>query len=168
MSHDALDLPQITRSDAKLTWRDWALGGTAALALYSTGVAWQAQVVSYPLFGEVSAEEFPAYHLAYGATIPLVVIVPGFLGFFASVALPWTRPAVVSPRLAALVSATGVGAILSTVLWAIPMHDRLDRIGQDAATLDSLLQANAVRTGLLTLGAGALVLALVRRRRLLP
>ena len=102
------------------------------------------------------------------ALFPLVVIVPGFLGFFASVALPWTRPADVSPRLAALVSATGVGAILSTVLWAIPMHDRLDRIGQDAATLDSLLQANAVRTGLLTLGAGALVWALVRRRRLLP
>jgi hypothetical protein len=168
MSHDALDLPQITHADARLTWRDWALGSTAALALYSTGVAWQAQVVSYPLFGEVSAEEFPAYHLTYNAAIPLVVIVPGFLGFFASVALPWTRPADVSPRLAALVSATGLGAILSTLLWAIPMHDRLDRIGQDAATLDSLLQANAVRTGLLTLGAGALVWALVRRRRLLP
>jgi hypothetical protein len=69
--------------------------------------------------------------------------------------------------LAALVSVTGLGAIATTVLWAIPMHNRLDRIGQDAATLDSLLQANAVRTGLLTLGAGALMWALVRRRRLL-
>ncbi len=39
------------------------------------------------------------------------------------------------------------------MLWASPIHDRLDRIGQDAATLDSLLQANAERTGLLTLGA---------------
>ena len=92
MSHDALDLDQ-RRTHTPLTWRDWALGGTAALTLYSTGVAWQAQVVSYPLFGEVSAAEFPEYHLAYNAAIPLVVIVPGFLSFFASAALPWTRPA---------------------------------------------------------------------------
>lgn len=167
MSHhapglDALDQP--AGNHGSLTWRDWALGGTAALSLYSAGVAWQAQVVSYPLFGAVSAAEFPAYHLAYNAAIPLVVIVPGFLSFLASAALPWTRPADVSPRLAALVSATGLAAVASTVLWAIPMHDRLDRIGQDAATLDSLLQANGVRTAVITLGAGAVIWSLIRRR----
>ena len=32
------------------------------------------------------------------------------------------------------------------------MHDQLDRIGQDAATLRSLLTANAVRTAFLTIG----------------
>ena len=51
-----------------------------------------------------------------------------------------------------------MGSILTTVLWAIPMHDQLDRIGQDAATLQSLLMANAFRTGFLTLGTCALVL----------
>jgi hypothetical protein len=163
MSHDSLHLDHTVPIRHPLAWRDWALGGTAALALYSTGVAWQAQVVSYPLFGEVSAAEFPAYHLAYNAAIPLVVIVPGFLSFLASATLPWTRPADVPPRLAALVSATGLAALASTVLWAIPMHDRLDRIGQDAATLDSLLQANGVRTAVLTIGAGALVWSLLGR-----
>ena len=43
------------------------------------------------------------------------------------------------------------------MLWAIPMHDRLDQIGQSAATLDSLLQANLVRSLALTAGTAALV-----------
>ena len=43
------------------------------------------------------------------------------------------------------------------MLWAIPMHDRLDEIGQSAATLDSLLQANLVRSLALTAGTAALV-----------
>ena len=57
---------------------------------------------------------------------------------------------------------SGLGSILSTVLWAIPRHDLLDRIGQDAATIASLIQANGVRTALLTLGAATLSWSLVR------
>lgn len=152
-------------SKLRARWRDWALAATAGLALYSTGVSWQAQFVSYPLFGEVSAGEFADYHLAYNAAIPLVVIAPGFLGFLTSAALPWTRPADVSRRAAAVVSLTGLTALASTVLWAIPMHDKLDRIGQSDATIDSLLQANALRTAALTIGAGVLLSALMGRRR---
>ena len=54
-------------------------------------------------FGEVSAAEFPDYHVAYNAAIPVVVIVPGFLSFLSSAALPWTRPADISRRTAAVV-----------------------------------------------------------------
>jgi hypothetical protein len=54
---------------------------------------------------------------------------------------------------------------LVTVLWAIPRHDRLDRIGQDAATIDGLLQVNAVRTGLLSVSTVALVIGLLHAIR---
>lgn len=153
------------RSDG---WRTAATGVLAALSAYSTGVAWQAQAVSYPLFAQVSPEEFGAYHLAYNASIPLVVIVPGFVTFLACAAYPWLRPSGVPASLSAVVSVSGVGAVLTTVLWAIPRHDALDRIGQDGPTIASLLQANAVRTALLTVGTTALVAALVQlasRRR---
>jgi hypothetical protein len=143
-------------------WRVWNLAAVAALAAYSTGVAWQAQFVSYPLYRAMSTDEFPAYHLAYNAAIPGVVIIPGFLGFLACTAFPWTRPASVPGLAAAVVAVSGIGCILSTVLWAIPMHDRLDRIGQDPATITSLLQANGVRTALLTVGAATLSWCLVR------
>ena len=143
------------------------LAAIAALTAYSTGVAWQAQFVSYPLYRAVSADEFAAYHLAYNAAIPGVVIIPGFLSFLACAAFPLFRPAGVSRAAAAVVAVSGVGSLLSTVLWAIPMHDRLDRIGQDPATIASLLLANAVRTALLTVGAVALswiTVRLMRRR----
>ena len=146
-------------------WRPAALAGLTVLTAYGTGIAWQAQFVSYPLFGAMSAADFPAYHLAYNAAIPGVVIVPGFLSFLACAAFPFIKPNGV-PRLAtAIVALTGLGSLLATVLWAIPMHDRLDRIGQDAATVESLLQANAVRTAFMTAGTAALTWITVRLLR---
>ena len=139
-----------------------------ALTAYSTGIGWQAQAVSYPLFRAVPEAEFLGYHAAYNAAIPIVVIVPGFASFLACAAFPWTRPADVPRGLAGVVAASGVGALLSTVAWAIPQHDALDRIGQDAATIDSLLDANLLRSVLLTMGTVALVVATTRSGRSSP
>ena len=158
-------IPTRTSSRAHAGWRIWNLAAVAALTAYSTGVSWQAQFVSYPLFGQVSSEAFAAYHLAYNDAIPGVVIIPGFLGFLTCIAFFFTRPAGVTRIAAALVAVSGLGSILVTVGWAIPMHDRLDRIGQDAATLQSLLLANAFRTGFLTLGTLALFGSIVRLLR---
>jgi hypothetical protein len=158
----SISFQPIAPTSDRLGWRQLYLVGLTALTGYSTGVAWQAQAVSYPLFGTVSAEDFAAYHLQYNALIPLPVIVPGFLTFLAGIAFFWARPPEVPRPAAAVVAATGLTSLLATVLWAIPMHDRLDRIGQDAATLDSLLQANLLRSVALTAGAVALGWCLTR------
>ena len=162
MTQQSLAGTSASTSSPRADRRVWNLAVLAALTAYSTGVAWQAQFVSYPLYRSLSAEEFPGYHLDYNAAIPGVVIIPGFVTFLACAAFPWTRPARVPRAAAATVAFCGVGSLLSTVLWAIPMHDRLDRIGQDAATIASLLQANGVRTALLTVGAAALSWSMVR------
>lgn len=147
-------------SPRRSSWRSWQLAGLTALSGYSTGVGWQAQIVSYPFFATISAEAFAAYHQQYNRAIPTVVVAPGFLTFLTSAAFPWTRPSGVSRRLAAVVAVTGgLGGLLSTVAWAIPMHDRLDRIGQDRATIENLLRANLVRSLLLTASTLALVAA---------
>ncbi len=138
-------------------WRELGLVGLAALTTYSAAVGWQAQVVSYPLYRAVAAEDFLAYHAQYNGAIPVVVIAPGFLAFLAGIALPWTRPAWVPARTAGVVAVAGAVSLVSTVAWAIPRHARLDRIGQDAATIDSLLTANLVRSVALTVGTLALV-----------
>lgn len=137
-------------------WRRWDLVGLGALTAYSTALGWQAQLVSYPLFGAVSAEDFADYHHQYNAAIPIVVILPGFLTFLGGAAFYWTRPPEVPRPAAALVGASGLVSLLATVLWAIPMHDRLDRDGQSAATVDSLLDANLLRSLALTVGTLAL------------
>lgn len=156
--------PAVSAGDP--AWRHLGLVGLTALTAYSAGVGWQAQLVSYPLFRAVAPEDFLAYHAQYNAAIPVVVIVPGFVSFLAGVAFWWTRPSEVPRGLAAVVAATAATALVSTVAWAIPMHDRLDRIGQDAATIDSLLSANLLRSVALTVGAAALgwsVARLIRR-----
>ena len=143
-------------------WRRWYLAGLTALTAYSTGVGWQAQLVSYPFFGTVPAEHFAAYHQQYNQAIPLVVILPGFVSFLAGIAFLWTRPRDMPRPAAAVVAAAGLVSLLATVLWAIPMHDRLDQIGQSAATLNSLLGANLVRSLALTAGTAALVWCVVK------
>jgi hypothetical protein len=146
-------------------WRRRGLIGLAALSAYSTGIGWQAQLVSYPLFRSVGEQDFLAYHQAYNEAIPLVVIVPGFVTFLASIAFVRTRPADVPLPAAAVVAVSGAVSLLSTVLWAIPMHDRLDEVGQSPATIASLLDANLVRCVALSVGTGALLWCLGRSRR---
>jgi hypothetical protein len=144
------------------SWRRWNLAGLTALTAYSTALGWQAQLVSYPLYRAVGAEEFGSYHLQYNDSIPLVVVLPGIASFVAGSAFYWTRPGDVPRPVGALVSAAGAVSLAATVLWAIPMHDRLDEIGQSAATIDSLLQANLLRTAAMTAATAALAWCVAR------
>lgn len=146
-------------------WRTWTTAGLAALTAYSAGVGWQAQLVSYPLYRAVGAEEFAAYHLQYNDSIPLVVIAPGFAAFLGGVAFWWTRPAGVPRWAAGVVAVGGLTSALTTALWAIPMHDRLDEVGRSAETIDSLVLANVPRTVALTLSTGVLLWVLARGTR---
>ena len=121
--------------------------------------------MSYPLFRAVGAEDFAAYHQQYNGSIPLVVIVPGFAAFLGGIAFWWTRPADVPRPVAAVVALGGLTSVLTTVLWAIPMHARLDEVGQSAETIDSLVLANVPRTVALTASTGLLLWTLVRAGR---
>ena len=151
-------------ADPSGRWRHLNLAGLTALTAYSAALGWQAQVVSYPLYWAVGDREFAAYHQQYNEAIPLVVIAPGFASFLAGAGFYWTRPAEVPRSVAAVVTVAGVTSIASTVLWAIPMHNRLDEIGQSDPTIESLLQANLVRSVGLTVGTLALCWCLGRHR----
>lgn len=139
-----------------ISWRDWNLVCLAGLFAYSTALGWMAQIVTYPLFRVVGADQFLTYHAAYNDAIPVVVILPGFATFLGGIAFVWTRPPDLPLWLASVVSVAGVVSLLSTVLWAIPRHDDLDRIGQSADTIDSLLESNAVRVTAVNIGTVAI------------
>ena len=160
-AHPSTAASQRSRASA---WRQRYLVGLTVLSAYSTGIGWRAQQVSYPLYRAVGTAEFAAYHQQYNSAIPLVVIAPGFLTFLAAMAFPLTRPRGVSRTAAAAVALCGMVSLLSTVLWAIPRHDDLDRIGQDAATIDSLLRSNLLRTLALTAATIILGWSLARPR----
>lgn len=143
-------------------WREINLVAVAALQVYSAALGWQAQKVSYPLYRVVNDHDFPAYHQHYNRAIPIVVIVPGFACFLSTIAFRWTHPRHVSTRLASAVTLTGAISLISTVCWAIPRHDALDRDGKLDSTIDSLLHANLVRSVSLTAGALTLGWCLVQ------
>lgn len=155
----------LRRPDTRPRWRRWHLLGLTALTTYSTAIGWQAQVVSYPLFRAVSPGDFAAYHATYNESIGVVVVLPGFLSFLAGAAFYWTRPHDVPRPVAALVGVAGLTSLVSTVAWAIPMHDRLDSAGQSADTIDSLLNANLLRSLALTVGTVALHWCVARTGR---
>jgi hypothetical protein len=163
------DVPTLTASSVVTThrvgWRTWGTAALATLTAYSAAIGWQAQLVSYPLYRAVGSEEFAAYHLQYNDSIPVVVIAPGFAAFLGGIAFVWTRPADVPRWAAFVVAGGGLTSVLTTVLWAIPMHNRLDSIGQSQQTIDSLIMANVPRTVALTVSTGVLMWALVRSRR---
>lgn len=164
MSNDVTTPEATTGRTRTGSWRGWTTVALLGLNAYSAALGWQAQAVSYPLYRAVAEEDFLAYHAQYNASIPLVVIVPGFVTFLASAAYPWLRPAQVPRGVAAVVGAAGATSLLTTVLWAIPRHDELDRVGRDADVIASLLDANLVRTVALTAATLALGLALGRAR----
>jgi len=129
----------------------------AALSLYNCGIAWQAQRVSYPLFGMVPADGYIAYHRFYSRSIPLVVIVPGFACFFAPLVLLVARPDTV-PLWAALLNVVlGLTSLVVTVALEIPRHTRLENDGKSEPVIRQLIRYNWPRT-LAISGQGMLAL----------
>lgn len=167
MTHTAPQSAPAPLPVTESSWRHWNLIGLTVLTTYSTALGWQAQRVSYPLYRAVADADFATYHQLYNDAIPLPVILPGFVCFAAAAVFPWTRPSTVPQWAAITVGLVGLTSLVSTALWAIPMHDRLDDAGPSAATIDSLLTANLVRTLALTAGTATLAWCtgrLLRRR----
>lgn len=132
-----------------------------ATTLVMFGVILVVQIVHYPLFGQVGADGFRAYHAAHERLITVVVGVPMLIELATAVWLVWARPF----GLPGWMVWTGLGLVavlwLSTALLQIPMH-RVLQGGFDGAAHGRLVVTNWVRT--LAWGARAgLVLAMLAR-----
>ncbi len=138
----------------------WFLVLCAVVAFYNLGVAWFAQVVVYPLFGQVGPAEYRAYHLFYSSRIWLPIIVPGFACFLLPIALVFLRPDPVPPWLALANAACGVVALLVTVALEIPRHARLEKGGKQGAVIRELILYNWPRTLAIT-GSSLLTLLML-------
>ena len=111
------------------------------LAAYMTGVIWVVQVVHYPLFSMVGAEQWPAYEAAHRRRITVVVGLPMLLAPIVAGALLAARPG----PLAAINLALTVGLLLVTVVVFGPLHARLESSFSSSAHR-RLLRLNAART----------------------
>ncbi len=125
--------------------------------LYGLGTIWLVQLVVYPLFGKVGADEYTTYHRFYTSRIPLPVIVPGFLSFFLPVAVLAFLPDSVPVWLAVANVIMGLVGLAVTVGLEIPRHGKLERDGKNDKLIAELIAFNWPRTASITASAALTV-----------
>lgn len=117
----------------------------AASTLPLFGVIWTIQVVQYPVFSAVNAENFQKYHRVHTFWITPVVAPLMILELAASILLIIYPPNQIDYKL------LWFGFVLSIVVWLstffvqVPMHDKL-ALGFDSAAHERLVKTNWIRT----------------------
>lgn len=124
----------------------WFLLFCTLLGFYNLGNIWFVQLVVYPLFIKVGAEEYSNYHTFYLRQIPLPVILPGFANFLLPIALILCRPESVPLEIALANAACGLLSLVVTVALEIPRHDRLEKGGKQEEVIRELIRYNWPRT----------------------
>ena len=116
-----------------------------AATFFMTGVIWIIQIVQYPFFCYVSAENFQKYHADYTFWISPVVAPPMIVELITSIFIIFYPPANIDSKLLWL------GLVLTLAVWAstfflqIPLHEKL-AAGFDANAHSALVNTNWIRT----------------------
>lgn len=127
-----------------------------AVTLIMVGVIWIVQLVHYPLFANVGADEFTRYEQAHMWRISLIVIPVMSVELITALWLALMPPDGISQP------ALWVSAGLVIALWGVtvfvnaPQHGILSS-GFDAATHAALVQTNWIRTLLWSARGGLLL-----------
>ena len=133
---------------------EWLLLGHAASTWALAGLIWLVQLVHYPLFARVGNDQFEAYQRDHVRRIGWVAAPLMLVEAATGLALAWWRPTGVPMPLiwtgAALLAAIWV----STFLWQVPQHNRLN-LGFDEDAHAKLVRGNWLRTAAWTLRAGS-------------
>ena len=135
-----------------------------AATLYMWGVIWTVQIVHYPLFARVGAQNWHLYHEGHTRLMTLVVLPAMVTELGTAGLLALTRPTWLSPGLLWAGFAFAVLTWAVTFFISVPLHDTLGR-GFDEATIARLVSTNWLRTALWT---GHAAVLLVQVWRLLP
>ena len=123
-----------------MAWLVVHLAAVAALA----GVGWVVQLVVYPAFRLVGADEWERYHGTHTRAISWVVALPWFVQGVSTAAL-LIAPAAGGRPAAVVLAVLALVTVVATVVTAVPAHGRL-AASRDTADVSVLLRANLVRT----------------------
>jgi hypothetical protein len=128
--------------------------GNAVATVFLTGLSWTIAVVVYPGFAEVGpTAAWSRFHDAHSRRISYVVGLPWAVQGVTGIGLLFDRPAGVPLWLVLLAGVAAAATVATTVVGAVPVHERLGH-GFDPALLRSLLRWHWLRTVAWTLSAG--------------
>ncbi len=113
--------------------------------IFLTGVIWLVQLVQYPHFSQIGAENFPKFHASHSFWITPVVAPPMIIELITSIFL------IIYPLNNEDSKIFWAGLILTLLVWLstfflqVPMHEKLSQ-GFDAEAHKFLVNSNWIRT----------------------
>lgn len=113
--------------------------------IYLTGVIWLVQMVHYPSFSQVNAENFLKYHSSHTFWITPIVAPAMIIELLTSVFLIIYPPENIYSRLFWLGLILTLTVWISTFFLQVPMHEKLAQ-GFDANAHKFLVNSNWIRT----------------------
>jgi len=125
--------------------RDIVVLANVLVTGYLTGLIWTIQIVHYPLFMQVGADAFPAYHRLHSSRISAIVAAPMAVELLLSVVLALYRPALFPASAAWACLLLTALVWLSTFVVSVPIHKGLSS-GHDATRIARLVLTNWPRT----------------------
>ncbi len=144
-----------------MTFVDWLLLCTMALAWYHVGFVWLVQVVAWPLFAYVGPAEFNAYHWAWWRGIRYILFIPSGLSFVGSVLLLFFHPPQVPLWILAAGLALYVLMYALTAVWFGPQQAKLSDTKSPQFAL--IIKTHWARTALVSAYGLSLFAALALR-----
>lgn len=115
----------------------------ATLPLF--GIIWTIQIVQYPFYAAVGAENFQKYHAAHTFWITPVVAPLMLIELATSILIMFYAPDAIDYKLLWLGLILTVIVWLSTFFLQVPLHDKLAR-GFDLDAHAALVKTNWIRT----------------------
>ena len=132
------------------------------LALILLGLILTIQFVHYPLFGEVGEGSFERYHALHEQRVTWLVGPLMCAEALAAAALVLRCPEFLPGWVAWVAAGLVVAIWLDTVLWAVPVHERLAVEGLDPLLVGELCRSNLPRTLCWAARAGLLGIFVIR------
>jgi hypothetical protein len=117
----------------------------ALLTFFNTGLQYYTTVATYPLFSSLSDDSFIPYHLAYQRRLPLAIYAPYSLLMLSTLALAFVRPAAIELGWVIALLMLNGSIMAISLIFAAPLHARLDREGKNPQLLQQLRRYNLPR-----------------------
>src|SRR4051812_45258847 len=115
---------------------------TFALVFYGTGAAFVESFVNYPTWALIGANEFRAYHRAFGPLIVGYMVIPLLVGTILTNLLLWFRPASIPRWIVWLAIVLQLVVWISTITIQLPIQGQLSADGLSLPLIDRLRVTN--------------------------
>lgn len=112
---------------------------------FMNAVHWYTQVQTYPLFAWVSKGEFVPFHKEYERRLPAALYAPYTLQMVATTLLFFSRPEGVGLGWVVVLFVLGAFIMAESLVFAAPVHYRMDREGKDGGAIRRLILFNGFR-----------------------